>query len=54
MSDDPDPIVATSPADPVRSLYQTDAIAVRMILPVAFAKRRAGAVAVMNNLLTEW
>lgn len=39
MSDDADPIRASgATADPVRSLFQTDALAVRMILDLAFAK----------------
>lgn len=32
-------------ADPVRSLWQTDAVALRLLVDVAFAPRRAGAVA---------
>ena len=54
MSDDPNEIVsATGPtvADPVRSLWQTDSVGVRIIAEVAFAKRRAGAVAYMDEVL---
>lgn len=36
-------------SDPVRSVYQTDCIAVRLLGDVAFAKRRSGAVAVVNG-----
>lgn len=45
MSDDPDPISDSGTAAPVRSLWQTDAVALRVIGDVAFAKRRSGAVA---------
>lgn len=49
MSDDPNAIVASgSTADPVRSLYQTDAIALSCLIDVTFAKRRPGAVAFMD------
>lgn len=54
MSDDPDAIVAGGTADPVRSMFQTATIATRMLLPVSFAKRRAGAVAYMDDLAPEW
>lgn len=37
-------------AAPVRSLWQTDAVATRMILDVAFSKRRANAVAFMDDV----
>jgi hypothetical protein len=51
MSDDPLPIVASGvTADPTRSLYQSDAIALRLLLPVAFAARRSGAVAYVDNV----
>lgn len=45
-------IVAAGPtvADPARSLWQTDAIAVRLIADVAFAPRRNGAVAWIDGL----
>jgi hypothetical protein len=39
-------------AAPVASLYQTDAIATRLLADVAFGSRRTGAVAYMDNL--EW
>ncbi len=45
MSDDPDPIVDVSTAAPARSLWQTDAIALRLLADVAFAPRRPNAVA---------
>lgn len=45
MSDDPDPIVDGGTAAPVRGLWQTDAIALRLITDVAFAPRRPNAVA---------
>lgn len=45
MSDDPDPISDGGVADPVRSLWQTDAIALRMLADTAFAPRRPNAVA---------
>jgi hypothetical protein len=47
--------VAGSPnvvAAPTQSLYQTDAIATRLIGDVAFGARRTGAVAYMDGL--EW
>lgn len=53
MSDDPDEIVTDgSPgavADPVRSLWQTDAVAFRLLVDVAFAPRRSGAVAWLES-----
>lgn len=54
MSDDPDPIVDGSGnvAAPVRSLWQTDMVGVRSLLPIAFAKRRAGAAAVIRDIAT--
>jgi hypothetical protein len=39
-------------AAPTGSLYQTDAIATRLLADVAFGSRRTGAVAYMDNL--EW
>jgi HK97 family phage prohead protease/HK97 family phage major capsid protein len=44
----PLPIVGTSPAtvaSPVRSLWQTDSLALRLILPINWALRRTGVVA---------
>lgn len=49
MSDDPNPIVATTTADPVRSVFQTASLALRMLADVAFASRRPNAVAFLNN-----
>lgn len=52
MSDTPLEIVSdTGPttADPVRSMFQTDGIAIRIIAEIAFAKRRTDAVAYINN-----
>ncbi|MFM9859269.1 phage major capsid protein [Pseudoxanthobacter sp. M-2] len=52
MSDVPLEIVSdTGPttADPVRSIYQTDGIAIRIIAEIAFAKRRSDAVAFIND-----
>lgn len=52
MSDTPLEIVSdTGPttADPVRSMFQTDGIAIRIIAEIAFAKRRADAVAYIDN-----
>ncbi len=37
-------------ADPVRSLWQTAAVATRLSLPIAFATRRTGAVVFADNL----
>lgn len=54
MSDDPDPIVASGTADPSRSLYQTDCIATRLLMPIAFAKRRDSAVAFIDGISTRW
>jgi hypothetical protein len=49
MDDNPDPIVASGVmANPVRSLWQTDAIALNCLIDIAFRKRRAGAVAFMD------
>lgn len=53
MSDVPLEIVSdTGPttADPVRSMYQTDCIAIRIMADIAFAKRRSGAVAYMDGV----
>lgn len=52
MNDDPDEIVSdTGPttADPVLSVFQTDAVAMRCILDVGFAKRRTNAVAYVEG-----
>jgi hypothetical protein len=50
MDSDPDQIVESGiTAVPTRSVFQTDAVAFRMLLPVAFAKRREGAVAVIDG-----
>lgn len=51
MSDDGDPIRASGvTADPVRSLFQTDAVAVRMVTTMAFAKTSSRAVAFMDDV----
>lgn len=50
MSDEPLPIVDGATADPVRSMYQTAGIALRMLVDLAFAKRRAGAVAYRDGV----
>ncbi len=51
MSDDPLPVVGSGvTADPVRSLYQTDSIALRCLIDVAFGKRRSGAVAYLDEV----
>jgi hypothetical protein len=50
MSDDPDPIVSTTAADPVRSLWQTDAIALRLIVDMAFVKLNTGAAAFVDGV----
>lgn len=52
MSDVPLEIVADSgptTADPVRSMYQTAAIALRCILEIGFGKRRSNAVAYLDD-----
>lgn len=49
MNDDPNPIVDSTTADPVRSLWQTDAVALRLLVDVAFAPRRSGAVAWLES-----
>jgi hypothetical protein len=36
-------------ADPVRALYQTVCVAVRMIVEIGFVPRRDGAVAFIDN-----
>ncbi|MEJ6847537.1 phage major capsid protein [Sinorhizobium fredii] len=48
----PQPIVGgtPSPATPVRSLWQTDSIGVRMVLNVSWAMRRAGMIAFMEDV----
>lgn len=50
MSDDPDPIVDGSAADPVRSMWQTASLALRLIGDVAFAARRPNAVAYVDGV----
>jgi hypothetical protein len=50
MSDEPGPIVDGTASAPVRSLYQTDAIALRCLIDAAFGARRAGAVAYMDDV----
>ena len=50
MSDTPLPIRDGTTADPVTSLFQIDAIGFRMLLDVAFVKRRANSVAYMDGL----
>ena len=52
MADDPDQISDSGTADPVRSLWQTDAIALRMIVRIAFAKLNATAAAFSDGV--EW
>ncbi|MGF7163140.1 hypothetical protein FHS85_004798 [Rhodoligotrophos appendicifer] len=37
-------------ADPVRSTFQTDALAIRLLADIAFSKRRSGAVAYMDDV----
>jgi hypothetical protein len=49
MSDVPSPIVDTAAADPTRSLWQTDGIATRLIVDLAFAAR-PGAVALVEGV----
>lgn len=51
MSDTPLEIVSDTPttADPVREVFQTDAIAFRLIADIAFNARRANAVAYLEN-----
>jgi HK97 family phage major capsid protein len=48
MSDLPLPIVAGGISDPIRSNWQTATTAIRLLCDVAFAKRRATAVAYIN------
>jgi HK97 family phage major capsid protein/HK97 family phage prohead protease len=48
----PLPIVAGTPASPVRSLWQTATIGVRMLLDMNWAMRRAGMVAYIEDV--EW
>ena len=51
MSDDGDPIRASGvTADPVRSLFQTDAVALRMEITMAFAKTSSRAAAYMDGV----
>jgi hypothetical protein len=48
----PQPITGgtPSPATPVRSLWQTDSLALRLILPLNWTIRRSGVVAWMANV----
>jgi HK97 family phage major capsid protein/HK97 family phage prohead protease len=48
----PQPITGgtPSPATPVRSLWQTDSLALRLILPMNWTIRRTGVVAAVNNV----
>lgn len=48
MSDAPSPISAGGVADPVRSLFQTDGVATRMIIDLSFTKMNASAVGFMD------
>lgn len=53
MDDEPAEIVSsTGPtvAAPVRSLWQTDCVAIRLLADVAFARRRSGAVAYVDGV----
>jgi hypothetical protein len=50
MSDDPLPISDGGVADPVRSLYQTDSLGVRIGGELAFAARKSNAVAYVVNI----
>jgi hypothetical protein len=57
MSDAPLEIVSgTGPttADPVRSMWQTDSVALRLLLDIGFGARRSGAVAFMDGVLDWW
>lgn len=49
MDSDPAAIVDGTAAAPVRSLWQTDGIGIRLILDVAFGKRSATSVAYVDN-----
>ena len=40
-----------TPATPVRSLWQTDSMALRLIMPINWAMRRAGMVAFMSGIV---
>lgn len=53
MSDEPLPISDGGVADPVRSMFQTACLALRMIVDVGYAKRRAGAVAMLTEVI-DW
>ena len=46
----PLPIVGGTPADPVRSLWQTDSLALRLILPLNWTIRRPGVVSVVPGV----
>lgn len=51
MSTEPLPIVAGGVrADPTRSMFQTDCVAMRVILEASWVKRAAGGVAVVNGV----
>jgi hypothetical protein len=47
---DPDPIHNGGPASPVRSLWQTDSLGLRLILPVNWCMRRPGMVASIQGV----
>jgi HK97 family phage major capsid protein len=49
---DPQEIVNGTPASPVRSLWQTDSLALRLIMPINWTMRRPGMVAWLQN--TTW
>jgi hypothetical protein len=55
MSDTPAEIVSTAPATaaPVRSMFQTNSLALRMILPCAWAMRAPGLVQVVSGI-NQW
>jgi HK97 family phage major capsid protein/HK97 family phage prohead protease len=46
----PLPIVGGTPADPVRSLWQTDSLALRLIMPLNWTIRRPGVVAAVTGV----
>ena len=50
VDDEPLPIVESGTAAPVRSMFQTDCIAVRLLCDIAFAKRRSNAVAFVDGV----
>lgn len=47
---DPEPIHDGAPANPVRSLWQTDSLGLRLILPINWTLRRPGVVAAIENV----